>query len=84
MANPRRTGRVEGQIEVTVVRVGGRPQRVSVPEGATLEEAIDEAGFTVKPNDEVAVNGSKTSNLNRAVEDADRVTITPRFEGGSK
>ena len=82
MANPRRTRRVEGDIEVAVVRVGGRLQRVMLPAGSSVDEAIEEAGFTVKPHDEVAVNGESTSNLNQKVEDADRITITPRFEGG--
>ena len=82
MANLRRSRRVEGEIEVTVIRTGGRPQRVSVPVGTTVDEVIDEAGFTVKPHDSVTVNGNTVDNLDQEVEDADRVQITPRFEGG--
>jgi sulfur carrier protein ThiS len=74
-------------LEAVVLRFGGRPQRVQVEESTTVEEAIDEAGFTVKPNDEVTVNGEtidKDGLGETYVTDADRIVITPRFEGGVK
>jgi sulfur carrier protein ThiS len=74
-------------LEVIVLRFGGRPQRVQVEEGTSVQDAIDEAGFTVKPNDEVTVNGEtvdKDELSETEITDADRVVITPRFEGGVK
>ena len=75
------------EMQVIVLRFGGRPQRVAVTEDTTVEEAIDDAGFTVKPNDEVTVN---TETVDKGelgdtyVSDGDRIVITPRFEGGVK
>lgn len=83
MANPKRTRQTGEEIEVTVIRSGGRPQRLTLEQGATVEDAIAEAGFTVKPKDQVSVNGSATRDLGQEVEDADRVMITPKFEGGN-
>ena len=77
----------EDLLEVVVLRFGGKPQRVQVEEGTSVEDAIDVAGFTVKPNDEVTVNGETVDEDELAdteVSDADRVVITPRFEGGVK
>lgn len=85
MARRTQRTREEGDIEVTVLRFGGRPQRVNVEEESTVQDAIDEAGFTVKSGDEVSVNGDtvETDDLsNLEVEDGDQVVLTPRFEGG--
>jgi sulfur carrier protein ThiS len=76
-----------GDLEVGVLRFGGRLQRVSVEDGTTVQDAIDEAGFTVKPNDEVTVNNetvAKDELDEIEVSDMDRIVITPRFEGGAK
>lgn len=82
MANPKRTRTVGEDIQVTVIRSGGRPQRRTLQQGATIEDAIADAGFTVKPKDQVSVNGQAAHDLSQEVEDADRIMITPKFEGG--
>jgi len=75
------------ELEAVVLRFGGKPQRVALGEDSTVQDAIDEAGFTVKPGDGVTVNGEtvdKDELDETLIEDADRVVITPRFEGGNK
>lgn len=81
----RSTRQEEGDLEVTVIRMGGRPMRINVDEGATVADAIDKAGFTVKPRDTVTVNGDQVTKEDletQEVEDADRVVITAKMEGG--
>lgn len=75
------------ELTVSVVRFGGRVQHVSLEEGATVEDAVDEAGFTVKNTDEVSVNGDvldKSDLADVEVSDGDRIVLTPKFEGGMK
>lgn len=69
------------EVEVVVYRMGARPVRVWLEEGSTVQDAIDEAGYSVKAKDEVTVNGDKAS-LDTEVEELDRVQITPKFQGG--
>ena len=84
----RRTTREEregDEIEVFVVRAGARAQKVTLESGATVLEAVEEAGFTVKDRDEVSVNGDPVPSgdlESYEVEDADRVQINPKFQGG--
>lgn len=82
----RSTSRAEDEVKATVVRFGGRPKFVSIEDGeTTVIEAIEEAGFTVKANDEVSVNGEVVDERDleeTALESGDRVVITSKFEGG--
>ena len=80
--NRRRRASDSDEVEVTVLRFGGRKQVVNVSPDATVEEAIDEAGYTVKSGDEVTVNGETCDDLDTVVEDRDQVVITPKYEGG--
>lgn len=88
MAVRRSTPEVDGDAQATVVRFGGRPKFVSIEDGeTTVIDAIEEAGFTVKANDEVSVNGEGCDEDDldtMALESGDRVVITPKFEGGNK
>lgn len=73
-------------LEVIVVRQGGTPVRVNLEDGASVQDAIDNADFTVKSGDTVSVNGDEVDRdeLDELVlEDGDRVQLTANFEGGS-
>lgn len=76
----------EDLLDVTVLRSGGRPVRVEMEEGSTVEDAVDEAGFAIKPRDEVTLNGDSLSKdeYDTEVEHLDTIKIIPKFQGGNK
>lgn len=76
----------EDLLEVTVLRSGGRPVRVEVEEGSTVEEAVEDAGFAIKPRDEVTLNGDTLSSdeYDTTLEHLDTIKIIPKFQGGKK
>lgn len=80
-----RTTVSEEELSVVVLRSGGRPVRVNIAEGSTVEDAIEQAGYTVKDRDNVSVNGDSMDRDELAdteLEDGDRIVISANFEGG--
>ena len=70
-------------LRVTVVRFGGRPVPVEFDEDdeLTVEEAVEQAGFTIKERDHVTVNGDEAE-LDNIVEDGDQIVLSSRMQGG--
>ncbi len=84
MARVRRQKASEDLLDVTVLRSGGRPVHVELEDGATIDEAVSEAGFAIKSRDEVTLNGDVIgeSEYDTEVEDLDVIKIIPKFQGG--
>lgn len=75
------------EVAISVLRFGGRVVRLKVASDATIKQAIEDAGFTVKPTDQVLVNEEEISKseLDEAlVDNGDSIVLTPKIEGGVK
>ena len=75
-------GEVSDTIEVRIMPIGGTPKDLVLEEGATVTEALEEAGYEgakARVNGEVAENGD-------VLEDGDRLVISrtssDKIEGG--
>lgn len=75
----RRNDEVEN-IEVKVIKFGGRIVNVSIEEGSTVEDAI-KASELEYSGSEVSLNGDD-ADLNDEVFDGDTVTISSKIKGG--
>jgi len=68
-------------ITVSVARMGQVFKDYALPQGATVQDALDAAHIGLESGDTVAVNGTDV-NTNKRLTDKDRVFVVPAAEGG--
>lgn len=67
---------------VFVGRVGTALKKIEVPEGTTVEEAIEEAGLKIKDTEQVRVN-AEIMDLEDEVNNNDNILLVRSVEGGA-
>lgn len=67
-------------MQIKIGKVPGRTQVLELQEGATIAEAVRQAGLDVTGH-ELRFNGSATENFNKEVTDGAIVLLTPRIKG---
>ena len=72
----------EKEIIVKMGRFNEPTQEVSVSEETTIQEVLDELGYSVNPSETLWVGGVKAE-LSDIVEDGDYISVTGKKEGGS-
>jgi len=70
----------DGRIKVDVIRVGSPRKEVSIRHGATVECAIQEAGFGSSGH-QLTVNGVGATGQT-SLENGDAILMSPKIEGG--
>lgn len=75
-----RKRKVEGFIDVTVHKVPGRMETVTVAEGATVEDALEAAQLTFSEGWELRV-GDDEVDLDTEVEADDHIMLMQRVKG---
>lgn len=68
---------------ITVSRVPGTPTHVDLPEGATISDALREAGIPVGPADKVYAGTALASNLNAPVEEGKAIAVSTEAKGNA-
>ena len=74
--------RVAGKRIAVIIKdgVGDTKKSVILKRGATVEEALEAGGNTIKDGSEVRLNGDTTS-MSEEVEDGDIITIFSKISG---
>ena len=67
-------------IEVNIGRLPGQVLPFNMPSGATVQDALNTAELDVGSN-EVRVNGDLVEDVNRILDEGDRVTLVGRIKG---
>lgn len=68
-------------MEVKVAVLGGEEAEVDVPQGATVEDVLEEAGISLDKSEQVRVNGESVD-LESEVEEGTNLTIVSQPKGG--
>lgn len=71
------------RINVVIMRFGSDPEKIEVPEGSTVTEALDEAGITLNSNEKVWIDGERATKKD-VVEEGDNIAIVSPKEAGIK
>lgn len=69
-------------MQIKIGKVPGRTQVLELQEGATIAEAVRQAGLDVTGH-ELRLNGVSTEDFNKEVADGAIVLLTPRIKGNS-
>jgi len=69
------------RINVIIARFGSDPEKLEIPGGATVENALEEAGLILSSSEKVWVNGEKATRKD-LLEDGDNILIVSPKEAG--
>lgn len=74
---------ISKKIEVQIARTGQDAETVKLKDGATVADALDEAGMHKKETESIRVN-QKNADTDTKLKDGDRVVLSKNIAGGSR
>jgi len=69
-------------ITVKIAKLGERIQEVALSEGASVQQALEAAGYFPVPSGMAVKRGAEPIELSATVYDRDLVTISPKISAG--
>lgn len=69
------------RIKIVIARFGSEPDKIEIPIGATVEDALSEAGIVLNTSEKVWINGEKATHKD-IVEEGDNILIVSPKEAG--
>ncbi|MFA5397927.1 MAG: hypothetical protein WC346_18090 [Methanogenium sp.] len=69
------------RIKIVIGRFGSDPEKLEISKGATVEEALEEAGITLNSTEKIWVNGEKATRKDILENDDNLLLVSPKQAG---